>query len=171
MGHANLPMLNRAGETIFWNSNSENLIDFCKCFCESYLLQKALSLLCSSYSVYYLFYLNNFNKKKYLRKLFIKYPVKYNFRLCSRVKRFKLYSKLQRYCRSFKVRRVFVTKVFFISFKNWIFVTFRFLNSYKEFKYRNFFFRNYSIFWKYLILNSFIKNNMIRSKNNFCKFF
>lgn len=129
-------MLNRTGESIFWSSNSENLINYLKCFGEGYFVQKVVPLLLLANAPIFIYYMQNYNKIKYNDKYIektkeiIRASMKSKSRrlLLLRARRFAAFKSLKFFMSVFRKKYSFTTKVFFISYLDWIIITVRLLN-------------------------------------------
>jgi hypothetical protein len=135
LGQANLPMLNRAGESIFWASSNENFINYARCFSEGYFFQAFFAFILSnkSYNVFFFsFFRTNIFKKvnnvyampRHLRRFVI-------LKMKSK-KYFKSIAKSIK--KTFKFNDYFFSKVFFLSFYKYIIVTIKVFNRFYKFK-------------------------------------
>ena len=122
MGQTNLPMLNRAGETIFWNSINENLISFLKCFCESYFFQKILLVTISNRILNSIIF---FNKNNIFKNYWQPESDNEHDVFISTVSPSFEYNRLWKFAITEKNIKQFLTKTYFMSYSNWIVVTIR----------------------------------------------
>jgi len=152
-------MLNRAGTSIFWNSNNENLINFLKCFCESFFFQKTLLLFLSNRLPKFITFIKI--KKLFNKKIVFKKNQKNNFyvKFLKKFKLVKKYKKFFKFLYKQKSIKCYFTKVFFLSYSNWVIVTVRIYKRYKKifiFKKKKI---NLLLLWKFFFFNNFKKNN------------
>ena len=160
-------MLNRTGESIYWSANNENLINYLKCFGESYLIQKIVPLLLLSNTPLFIYYIQNFNKIKY-DSLYLeksKELLLNNLRVRSRrlfllkVRKVLFSKKLNFFVKFLKKKISFTTKVFFVSYGTWFIITIRLLD-YKRSKIIIKKKQNpIVLYWKYNIYNQFLHEN------------
>lgn len=161
MGQANLPMLNRAGESIFWASNNENFINYARCFSEGYFFQAFFAFILSnkSYNAFFFsFFKNNINLK--VNKTYV---------LSNNLRRFILHKiNIKKYIKStaknikktFKLNDYFFSKVFFISFYKFIIVTIKIFNRFFKLKKQKHlhFISTSTYFWKFYFLHFYQKS-------------
>jgi len=162
-------MLNRAGESIFWSSNSENLINYLKCFSEGYFVQKVVPLLLLSNTPIFVYYMQNYNKIKYSdeylekTKKIICATMKAKSRklLLLKARRFAAFKSLKFFMSVFNKKYSFTTKVFFVSYSDWIVVTVRLLNFKKIsviLKKKN---KRIILYWKYAVYLRLLRESKI----------
>jgi hypothetical protein len=163
LGQTNLPMLNRVGDTIFWSSLNENLINFLKCFSESFFFQKILLNAVFSKLSFSYFYINRtlfFKKMKqsaaFYENFYKKYNLSFKFRLLSRYLSFN------------KKKKIYFTKVFFFSYINWIIVSVRVYNSIAKNFVKKKKKKSSMLFWKFFFISYvFKKKTYLNNKKYF----
>ena len=163
MGQANLPMLNRTGETIFWSANNENLINYMRCFTESFFLQKTIALLLHSKTSLLLFFFSNLNKVIFNSIKLENDSEKFNLfifkKFFKKNRILKFNRSLKKFIRFFRYKHTFLTKVFLLSYYNWIIITIRVLKYYKKKSLVRYEPTLTIFFWKYLLYNFFYYNS------------
>ncbi len=131
MGQINLPLLNKTGYSIFWDSCFENLFNYSKDLKFSLFSKKVIKIfLKDRSSKFYLFL-----KKRLIKKICLKMLDKqrknlkirkldYKKFLISLNNSFKLKNNLN-FIKTNKFVPYYGTKIFFIKISNWIVITFR----------------------------------------------
>lgn len=131
MGQINLPILNKTGYSIFWDSCFENIFNYSKDLKFSLFSKKVIKIfLKDRSSKFYLFL-----KKKLIKKICLKmlskqrknlriYKLNYKNFLISLNNSFKLKNNLH-FIKTNKFVPYYGTKIFFIKIANWVVITFR----------------------------------------------
>ncbi len=113
-------MLNRAGESIFWNFNSENLINFVRCFAEGFFFQNILNLLFTSQTTNYIFFLENFSKINYNSTKNSSVRFKYKKKFLWKHQKLLFLGSLREFLKYSNVKKNFIAKIFVFSYANWL---------------------------------------------------
>ena len=161
LGQANLPMFNRAGDSIFWASNNENLVNYDSCFYDGYFFQAFFAFILNnkSYNAFFFsFFRDNFNKKN--NKVYVMSDDLRELVFLRIKSRKHLKSIAKNIKKTFKFNDYFFSKVFFISFYKFIIVSIKVFNRFYKFKtYKiSHFVLTSTFFWKFYFLNFFQKN-------------
>lgn len=148
-------MLNRAGESIFWNFNSENLINFVRCFAEGFFFQNILNLLFTSQTSNYIFFLENFSKINYkssVKHSHVKFIYKKKF-LWKHQKLLFLGS-LGEFLKYSNVKKNFLAKIFIFNYANWLILISRVFLKIKKRKHKKKNSIQILLLWKHFYFNN-----------------
>jgi hypothetical protein len=160
LGQANLPMLNRAGESIFWASNNENFINYARGFAEGFFFQMFLAFLLSNkaYNFFFFSYFHNVLEKKKLNSYVVtrgtRHKVMIKFHKMSFLKKMAKSVK-----KTFKFTDFFFSKVFFFSYYKFVIVTIKIYTRFfkrQKFNYDKFM-EVSTLFWKYYFISFFLR--------------
>lgn len=168
MGQINMPVLNKAGNSVFWDVCFENSFNFSR--------DLRISLFCKE--IVYLFFKDNFLKnfvfyrKKKIIKILNKYKNVEEDLLLSNfifyLKNMYEYSSVIKYNLEKRINVYYSTKIFFIKYNKWIIITFRvYTPSAKDEKESELLFELpiHSFLWKQYYFNFLKKNNFFKKLN------
>lgn len=156
-------MLNRTGESIFWNFSSENLINFVRCFAEGYFFQQILNLVFTTQTCNYIFFLENFSKINYLKiNEKLKNKFKYKKKFLWKHQKLLFFSNLREFFKYSPKKRNFIAKIFIFSYLNWLILISRVFLKIKVYKRKTYTPLKMLLLWK-----NFYFNNILKKKSKF----
>lgn len=156
-------MLNRAGESVFWNFNNENLINFVRCFAEGYFFQIILNLVFTSQTTNYIFFLENFSKLNYVSiNSSLGNKFRYKKKFLWKHQKLLFLGNLKEFFKYSSLKKNFIAKIFIFSYTNWLILISRVFLKIKSHKYNDYTNIKILLLWKHFYFNSVFTK---RSKN------